>query len=424
MIGAMFGVFFFMMAIGVPIVFSLGLASMFYLLVSDIPLALLGQRAYAGMDSFPLLSIPAFILAGSLFNSGGIARRLFGFCTALVGQVRGSLSLVNVLTSKVFAGITGTAVADVCNLGTILIPAMKREGYEEEYAVALTASTAIIAPTMPPSVPMVIAGTAVGISIGRMFAGGIIPGLMIGFSFLGLVYVIAIKRNYPKYQAYTFREILMTTKDAIWALLAPVVLLVGVLGGFFTPTEAAVVTVLYALIAGAAIYRELKFKDIYRNVARQMRTAATVLLLMGIANVFGSILIMEQIPQTVARLILGFSDNPIVIIIVLNIFLLIVGMFMDAMAAIMITFPFLMPVAVAAGMDPIHFAVMACINLFIGLITPPFGLCIATAAQIGNVSLWPALKAAFPFVIMLIFILAIVAFVPQTVLFLPNLIFG
>jgi len=423
-IGAMFVVFFLMMALGVPIAFSLGLASMFYLLVSDIPLALLGQRMYAGMDSFPLLSIPAFIVAGSLFNSGGIARRLFAFCNSLVGQIRGSLSLVNVLTSKVFAGITGTAVADVCNLGTILIPAMKREGYEEEYAVALTASTAIIAPTMPPSVPMVIAGTAVGISIGRIFAGGIIPGLIIGFSFLGLVYVIAVKRNYPRHRRYTFREILATTREAIWALLAPVVLIVGVMGGFFTPTEAAVVTVLYALIAGALIYRELKLVDIYRNISRTMRTAATVLLLMGIANVFGSILIMEQIPQTIARLILAVSENPIVIILILNVFLLGVGLFMDAMAAIMITFPFLMPVAVAAGMDPIHFAVMACINLFIGLITPPFGLCIATAAQIGNVPLWPSLKAAFPFVIMLIVILMIVAFVPQTVLWLPGIFFG
>jgi tripartite ATP-independent transporter DctM subunit len=277
---------------------------------------------------------------------------------------------------------------------------------------------------MPPSVPMVIAGTAVGISIGRMFAGGIIPGLMIGFSFLGLVYIIAVKRNYPKHRRHSFREILATAKEAIWALLAPFVLLTGVLGGFFTPTEAAVVTVLYALIAGTFIYRELKLIDIYRNVAKTMRTAATILLLMGLANVFGSILIMEQIPQTVARLILGFSENPIVIIILLNLFLLVVGLFMDAMAAIMITFPFLMPVAVAAGMDPIHFAVMACINLFIGLITPPFGLCIATAAQIGNVSLWPSYKAAFPFVIMLLVILMIVAFVPQTVLWLPGIFFG
>ena len=424
MIGAMFGVFFLMMALGVPIAFALGLASMFYLIFSDIPLALLGQRMYAGMYSFPLLSIPAFIVAGSLFNSGGIAKRLFAFCNSLVGQIRGSLSLINVLTSKVFAGITGTAVADVCNLGTILIPAMKREGYEEEYAVALTASTAIIAPTMPPSVPMVIAGTAVGISIGRMFAGGIIPGLMIGFSFLGLVYVIAIKRNYPRRRRYTIREKLLATKDALGALLAPAVLLFGVMGGFFTPTEAAIVTVLYALIAGALLYRELKFMDIYRNIAKTMRTAATVLVLMGLANVFGSILIMEQVPQTVARFILGISDNRIVIILVLNLFLLFVGLFMDAMAAIMITFPFLMPVAVQAGMDPIHFAVMACINLFIGLITPPFGLCIATAAQIGKVPLWPSLKAAFPFVIMLICILMVVAFVPQTVLWLPNLLFN
>ena len=418
----MFVLFLVLLAIGTPIAFALGISSLFYLLTSDMPTIFLAQKIYAGIDSFTLLCIPGFMLAGALMNTGGITKRLFKFCNALVGRIRGSLAMINVLDSMFFAGISGTAIADVCSLGSMIIPAMKKEGYEGDFTVSLTASTSVIGPIIPPSVPMVIAGSACTMSVGKMFAGGIVPGFMLGIAFLIVTAYIAYTRNYPKHRGYSIMEILQITKDAMWALMMPFILMFGIAGGFFTPTEAAIVTVLYSLIIGIFIYKELNFKHIFSITAENMHNAASILMLIGMANVFGAILTNERIPQAIANAILGFSDNYYIVILIINIILLIVGMFMESLAAILITFPVLLPVATSVGMDPIHFGVMAVLNLMIGLVTPPVGMCLTTAAQIGKVPLKRAIIANTPFLVAMLLVLAIVSFVPATVTFLPSFV--
>ena len=422
MITGMFIIFFILLFIGAPIAYALGISSLFYLMTSDTPLIFLAQKMYAGIDSFTLLCIPGFMLSGALMNTGGITKRIYRFCNSLVGHIRGSLAMINVLDSMFFAGISGTAIADVCSLGSMIIPAMVEEGYEDDFSVALTASTSVMGPIIPPSVPMVIAGSAVTISVGKMFAGGIVPGLMLGISFMIVTYYIANKHNYPKHRKYSLKEILAITKDTIWALLMPVILMVGISGGFFTPTEAAIVTVLYSLVVGVGIYRELNIKRIISVTAENMHHAASILILMGLANVFGAILTNERIPQMIAQSILMISDNYYVVILIINIILLITGMFMESLAAILILFPVLLPVATSVGMDPIHFGVMSVLNLMIGLVTPPVGMCLASAAQIGKVPLKRAILANMPFLIAMLIVLTLVSYVPFTVTFLPSLL--
>jgi tripartite ATP-independent transporter DctM subunit len=417
----MFLIFIVLLFAGVPIAFSLGLSSLFYLAVSGTPLVLLSQKVYSGIDSFTLLCISAFMLAGALMNTGGITRRIFKFCNALVGHIRGSLAMVNVLDSMFFAGISGTAIADVCSLGAMIIPAMVEEGYEDDFSVALTASTSVMGPIIPPSVPMVIAGSAVSISVGKMFAGGILVGLLMGAAFMAVVWYIAKKRNYPKHQRHTLRQIFSTTREAIWALLMPLILMFGIMGGFFTPTEASIVTVMYSLIVGLFVYGELNLKLIFKTVSENMRSAASILILIGLANVFGSILVTERVPQAIANSILGFSTNKIVVILIINLILLFTGMFMESIAAILITFPVLLPVATSVGMDRVHFGIMAVLNLMIGLVTPPVGICLTTAAQIGRVSLVRSLRANMPFLIAMLIVLALVSFIPAITLFIPGL---
>lgn len=422
MITGMFIIFFILLFIGAPIAYALGISSLFYLMTSDTPLIFLAQKMYAGIDSFTLLCIPGFMLSGALMNTGGITKRIYRFCNSLVGHIRGSLAMINVLDSMFFAGISGTAIADVCSLGSMIIPAMVEEGYEDDFSVALTASTSVMGPIIPPSVPMVIAGSAVTISVGKMFAGGIVPGLMLGISFMIVTYYIANKHNYPKHRKYSLKEILAITKDTIWALLMPVILMVGISGGFFTPTEAAIVTVLYSLVVGVGIYRELNIKRIISVTAENMHNAASILILIGLANVFGAILTNERIPQMIAQSILMISDNYYVVILIINIILLITGMFMESLAAILILFPVLLPVATSVGMDPIHFGVMSVLNLMIGMVTPPVGMCLASAAQIGKVPLKRAILANMPFLIAMLIVLALVSYVPFTVTFLPSLL--
>ena len=422
MITGMFIIFFILLFIGAPIAYALGISSLFYLMTSDTPLIFLAQKMYAGIDSFTLLCIPGFMLSGALMNTGGITKRIYRFCNSLVGHIRGSLAMINVLDSMFFAGISGTAIADVCSLGSMIIPAMVEEGYEDDFSVALTASTSVMGPIIPPSVPMVIAGSAVTIYVGKMFAGGIVPGLMLGISFMIVTYYIANKHNYPKHRKYSLKEILAITKDTIWALLMPVILMVGISGGFFTPTEAAIVTVLYSLVVGVGIYRELNIKRIISVTAENMHNAASILILIGLANVFGAILTNERIPQMIAQSILMISDNYYVVILIINIILLITGMFMESLAAILILFPVLLPVATSVGMDPIHFGVMSVLNLMIGMVTPPVGMCLASAAQIGKVPLKRAILANMPFLIAMLIVLTLVSYVPFTVTFLPSLL--
>ena len=422
MVAMMFIIFLVLLILGVPIAFSLGFSSLFYLFANGIPLTVIAQKFYAGMDSFTLLCIPGFMLAGALMNGGGITKRILNFCNSFLGHFRGSLALVNIVASMVFAGISGTAIADVCSLGSMLIPAMVEDGYDDDFSVAVTAASSVVGPIIPPSVPMVIAGSCVSISVGKMFQAGIIPGILLGLALCVPTYIISVKRDYPRHERADWKVRAQTTKDAIWAMLMPVILLGGILSGVFTPTEASIVTCVYALIVGVFVYKEIKITDMPRIVWENIRACASIIVLIGLANVFAYILTAERIPQMVANSILSITDNRIVVILLINVVLLFVGVFMESLAAILITFPVLLPVATAVGMDPVHFALMAILNLMLGLTTPPVGMCVCTGAQIGKISAFKAFRATIPFLATSLFVLMLVSFVPQLTLWIPSIL--
>lgn len=407
---------------GLPVAFSLGVSSLIYLLLEDIPLTVMAQKMYAGLDSFILVSIPGFILAGNLMNTGGLTRRIVHFANALLGQIRGGLSLANIGASMLFAGISGTALADTASIGAMLIPAMKEEGYEADFSAAVTASSSTVGPIIPPSLPMIIAGTLTGISVGKLFVAGALPGLLLGLSMMVVSYFISVKRNHPKGERQTVGYIFRSFKDAIWAIGLSALILVGILSGVFTPTEASIMAVVYAVFIGMFVYKDLKWNQIPAVVINSIKLSSAIMILVGFANLFSWILVSEQIPQMLARGILSISTNPIIVILLLNLLLLFIGTFMETIAALVILFPVLLPVAVSVGMDPIQFGVMAVLNLVIGLTTPPVGVCLFVAGGIADVSLIKLSKAVIPFLLVSLAILMLVSFVPAITLFLPSFI--
>lgn len=408
--------------IGVPIAFSMGLSSLIYLMMNDIPLVIISQKLFSGINSFVLLCIPGFVLAGNLMNTGGITKRIIKFSNASIGHIRGGLGLANIVASMIFAGITGTAIADTTSLGAILIPAMEEEGYDVPFSVAVTASSSTIGPIIPPSLPMIIVGTLTGLSVSKLFLGGAIPGILLGIFLMIVAYIISVKRQYPKNEKQPLSVVIKTFFSAFWALMLTVIILWGILGGFFTPTEASIVASLYAFIVGKFIYRELQWNQIPKIILDTMKTSAAIMMLVGFAATFGWILASEQIPQLVAKFILSISEEKIVVLILINLLLLFVGMFMETIAALIILFPVLLPVAIQIGMDPIHFGVMAVLNLMIGLTTPPVGVCLFAGASIGKISIAKATRAILPFLAVSLFVLLLVTFIPQITLFLPNLL--
>jgi tripartite ATP-independent transporter DctM subunit len=407
--------------LGVPVAFSLGLSSLIYLFLVDIPLTIIPQKMFAGLNSFVLLCIPGFILAGNLMNAGGITDRIIQFANNLFGHIRGGLGLANVGSSMGFAGISGTALADTASIGAILIPAMKKEGYGSGFSAAVTASSSTVGPIIPPSLPMIIVGTLASVSIGDLFLAGAVPGILLGLGLMIPTYIISVKRNYPKGERKSLKEIFESFMGAFWALFMTFIIMWGILGGYFTPTEASIVSVLYALVIGIFVYKELPIKKIPGIMLSTMRSTASIMLLVGFANLFGWIMVSEQIPQMVADGILGISENPIAVILLINLLLLFVGTFMETIAALVILFPVLMPVAAQVGMDPVQFGVMMVLNLVIGLVTPPVGVCLFVASQIGKVSIGKTAKELIPFIGVSLAVLMLVAFVPQVSLYLPSL---
>ncbi|MEW9124251.1 MAG: TRAP transporter large permease [Thermotaleaceae bacterium] len=410
--------------LGLPVAFSLGASSLIYLIAADIPLLMLAQKMYAGIDSFVLVAIPGFVLAGNLMNTGGITKRIIDFSNAVVGFIRGGLALANVAASMLFAGISGTALADTASIGPIMIPAMKNQGYDVDFSAAITASSSTIGPIIPPSLPMIIAGTLVGLSVSKMFLAGAIPGLLLGFGLMSVAFYYSVKRGYPKGERKSIAYIARSFVGAFWAIMMTFIILFGILGGVFTPTEASIIAVVYAIIVGKFVYKELRIRDIPTIIIESMRTTASIMILVGFANTFAWILASERIPQLVANAILSISTNKIIVILLINLLLLFVGTFMETIAALVILFPVLLPVATSIGMDPIQFGVMAVLNLVIGLTTPPVGVCLFVAASIGNISLAQITKAILPFLIVSLIVLGLVSFVPAVTLFLPNLLSG
>ena len=420
MVTVLFLSFVALLFLGVPVAFSLGLSSLIYLVGSGIPLVVIPQRMFAGINSFTLLCVPGFILAGNLMNQGGISDRIVRFSNALVGHIRGGLAQGNVVASMVFAGVSGTAVADVSSLGAILIPAMHRDGYDMDFSCALTASSACLGPIIPPSMPMIIAGTLTGLSVGKLFLAGAIPGLLIGFIMMGVTYWLSVKRGYPKYPKPTWKVFWSEFFGGIWALLMVVIIFAGILGGWFSPTEASVVACLYALFVGIFVYKDLRVRDVPRVLKESAVMSAGILTLVAFANVLGWILASERIPQLIARAMLSFTQNRFLIILIINIFLLFVGMFMETIAALMTLFPTLLAVLTQVGVDPIQAAMICVLNLVIGLITPPVGVCLFVASSIGKISISRIARANTLYLLSCLFVLMLVSYVPVLSTWLPS----
>lgn len=422
--GILFVVFIGAMVIGIPIAFVLGASSLYYFLfLGNIPLSMIGQKMYSGIDNYILLAIPFFILAGELMNRSKITDALISFSNILVGRIPGALAQINIVASVFFAGITGSGVADTAALGSILIPAMEKEGYTPEYAAAVTVASSVIGPIIPPSVVMVIYSMATGESVGALFAAGYVPGLLVALVLMILSYVYAKKYNHPRRtNKLPMKEVLYTLKESIIGMMCPVVLVVGIFSGMFTPTEAAVIACIYAIVAGLFLLKTMSLKDVFDSFVSSAVASTVTLLVIAMANLFGQVLAIERIPSLIANFMLGLTSNKYVFLLLLNLFLLFMGMIMDPGASVLILAPIFLPIALTLGIQPLHFAIVMLVNLNLGLITPPVGTCLYVAAPIAKISLERLSKATLPFVLMEIVALMIMTFVPEVILFLPRLL--
>ncbi|MBU2261943.1 MAG: TRAP transporter large permease [Proteobacteria bacterium] len=407
---------------GIPVAFCLAITSLVFLLLLDsVPLHLIPQRMFTGMDSFPLMAVPFFIMAGDLMNSAGITMRIVRFASVLVGSIRGGLAHVNIVASMFFAGVSGSAVADTAALGSILIPAMEKDGYGKTFSAAVTAASSVIGPIIPPSIPVVIYALAGSVSIGGLFLAGVVPGVLIGLGLMLVSYVIARKHKIGhKRPRATLKEFRESFRGAILPLLMPVIILGGILSGVFTPTEASCVAVAYAIVIGMFVMRTIKFRDLPHIFFRSMLITSTILMVMACANIFSWILGTQQIPQAMGRALSSFSNNPYVFLLLVNLFLLVVGCFLEGIAAIVIIVPILIPVAKALGIDQLHFGMIVIMNLMIGLITPPLGLCLFVVCSVAKVDFTKLVRASIPFILVEIAALFVVTYFPFLVLFIPH----
>jgi tripartite ATP-independent transporter DctM subunit len=414
--------FIFTLAVGIPVAFCLALTSLIVLLIiGDVPLNLIPQRMFTGMDSFPLMAVPFFILAGELMNSAGITQRIVRFSNALVGHIRGGLAHVNIVASMFFAGISGSAVADTAALGSILIPAMEKDGYDITFSAAVTASSSVIGPIIPPSIPVVIFALVGSVSVGGLFLAGVVPGVLIGFGLMIVAYIISRKKNYgTKHPMVSLREFGSSFIGAFIPLLMPLIILGGILSGVFTPTEAASVAAAYAIVIGFFVLRTLNLKDLPGIFYRSMVTTSIILIVMACANIFSWVLGTQMIPQKVAMAISSMTSNPLLFLLLINILLLIVGCFLEGLAAIIILVPILLPLSQQMGIDPLHFGIIVVMNLMIGLITPPLGLCLFVCCSVASVDLIRLIRVSAPFILVEIVALLIVTYFPQIVLFIPH----
>lgn len=412
------------MLVGLPIAFVLGSTALYYFLfVGHIPLGMIGQKLYAGADNYILLAIPFFILAGELMNRSRITDALVKFSDLLVGRIPGALAQINIVVSIFFAGITGSGVADTSAIGSILVPAMEKEGYSPEYAAAVTVSSSVIGPIIPPSIVMVIYSMSTGESVGALFAAGFLPGLAIALSLMILAFYYAIKYKHPRrVERYSISYIVKTIKDSLVPLLCPVILVGGVFSGIFTPTEAAAIACLYAIIAGVFLLKTLSFKDIVESIKKAAISSSTILLIIAMAALFSQFMALERVPAKMASLIYGFTQNKYVFLFLVNILLLFMGMIMETGASVILLAPILLPIAVKMGIHPLHFALVMLVNLNIGLSTPPVGVCLFTVAPIVNLSLERISKAVMPFIFAEIIALFFLTYIPEIVLIIPRLL--
>lgn len=398
---------------GVPIAFVLGGTAVAAFMTSEfIPMVVFPQRVFAGMDQFPLMAIPFFILAGALMNQSGMTVRLVRLSQAIVGRFRGALAQVNVLVSIFFAGITGSAAADASAVGSVLIPAMEEDGYETDFSAAVTACSSLIGPIIPPSIPAVIYAITAGVSVGEVLLAGIVPGLLLGLSQMVVVDYYARKRGYRSGTKFTFKQALGIIREAMWALIMPAIIVVGVAAGIFTPTEAAAVAVVYAFLVGRFVYKTLDAEKIKEALLEAGVMTGTVMLIVGVARAVSWYLAIEMIPQQFASAMLSLTQNPYVFLFLVNVLLLVVGMFLETTAALFILVPILAPLAIQMGISPVHFGAVLVLNLTIGLVTPPLGISMFIVSSIAKIPIEKVAKASIPFILVSILVLLLLTYFP------------
>ena len=418
------GSFFMLMGLGVPIAYSLGLASVAGALWIDIPLDALMIQIAAGVNKFSLLAIPFFVLAGAIMAEGGMSRRLVAFAGVLVGFIRGGLSLVNILASTFFGAISGSSVADTASIGTVLIPEMEKKGYPRAFAAAVTVSGSVQAILIPPSHNAVLYSLAAGgtVSIAALFMAGVLPGLLMGLTLAVMCLVIAKRENYPKGEVIPLRQALKICVEALWGLMTMVIILGGILSGVFTANESASIAVLWAFFVTMFVYRDYRWRDLPKLVHRTVKTVTIVMILIGFAASFGYIMTLMQIPLKVTTFFTSVSDNKFVILMLVNVLLLVLGCLMDMSPLILILTPILLPVVKLLGVDPVHFGMIMMVNLGIGLITPPVGTVLFVGSAVAKLPIGAVTRAMMPFFIGLFVVLLMVTYIPMLSLWLPRLL--
>ncbi|AZU62298.1 TRAP transporter large permease [Neobacillus mesonae] len=433
----LFGFLAILVILQVPIAIALATASLLVVIIEGtVPLTLFIQTSFSSMDSFPLVAIPFFILAGDIMSRGGMARRLVEFIQSFVGSLTGSLGIITIIASFIFAAISGSGAATVASIGAILIPYMLKNGYAPGYAASISASAGALGPIVPPSIVFILYGVMSNSSISDLFIAGIFPGVLVAVALLIVNYFISKKEGFGLLNKKTVLETATTAvenekvsfwkalNEAKWALLAPILILGGIYGGVVTPTEAAVVAVVYSLVICIFIYREFTMNELMETFLQSARTTGSVLIFVSAATFFGQVLSIERIPQFLADTIQGITTNPIIILLIINIFLLIVGMFMETVAAVLIFVPLLLPIVLPLGIDPIHFGMIICLNLSLGLITPPLGINLFIGSNIANIPFEKTFRYVAPIFGALLVVLLIITYVPSITLFLPHLIGG
>lgn len=407
-----------LMVIGVPIGVSMFSSSILYIINNGINPVIAVQRIFAGTNSFVLLAVPGFVLAASIMNTGGITNRIFNFADKCVGHITGGLGHANILASVIFAGMSGSATADAAGLGAIELRAMKNAGYPDDFSIAVTGASAIIGPIIPPSIPMVVYAVASSTSVGKLFMAGVIPGILLALSMSIYVYFYSKKKGFATREKASKKELFKAIKEGFFSLMAPIIILGSIVIGICTPTEAAIIGVVYSLILGFC-YKTVSVRNLWKFLVDTMRTVAPVLFILCGASLFAYVLAIEQVPQLLANKFMAISPNKYVFLLIVNALLLIVGCFMDSTAAIIILTPVFMPVIKAFGIDPIHFGIIMVVNIMIGFVTPPVGVGLYVLSVISKVRFEDIVKCMIPFIIVMIIMVLIFSFVPSIATFLP-----
>jgi len=413
----------FFMLIGVPISFSVGLCSIVYFIFNDIPLTLVVTKLFRSLDSFPLLAVPFFILAGEIMFRGKIAEKLLNLASNLVGSFKGGLAHINILVSMFFAGMTGSATADSSAVGTILIPSMIEEGYEKDYTVAVTATSSVIGVIIPPSIPIVIAAITAQVSVGALLLAGVIPGILLGLSLMIVSVFIAYRRNYIPHKRATLKEIFFSFIDAVPSLFTIIIIVGGIYSGIFTPTESAIVAVVYNFILAYFLYKQITIKDLPSIFIKSCLIGGSSLLLYANASLFSYIVSIEKIPDIIMGMILSVTADKIIILLFIDFILILIGTLIDTTPAIIIFMPILLPISNTLGLNPIHFALIMSLGLSIGLATPPVGMCLFVSSNIAGIKIGETVHALIPYILAMFIVLLLVTFVPIVSMYIPNLVF-